>query len=41
MDYGWELEVGFLRKIRDEKKFQSLEELRKQIEFDVQNAQRG
>ncbi len=41
MDYGWELEVGFLRKIRDEKKFQSLEELRKQIEFDVQNAQKG
>ena len=41
MDYGWELEVGFLRKIRDEKKFQSLEELRKQIEFDVQNAQEG
>jgi len=30
-----------LRKIRDEKKFQSLEELRKQIEFDVQNAQKG
>ncbi len=41
MDYGWELEVGFLRKIRDEKKFQSLEELRKQIKFDVQNAQKG
>ena len=41
MDYGWELEVGFLRKIRDEKKFQSLEELRKQIEFDVHNAQKG
>ena len=41
MDYGWELEVGFLRKIRDEKKFQSLEELRKQIELDVQNAQRS
>ena len=41
MDYGWELEVGFLRKIRDEKKFQSLEELRKLIEFDVQNAQKG
>ena len=41
MDYDWELEVGFLRKIRDEQKFESLEELRKQIECDVQNAQRG
>lgn len=41
MDYGWELEVGFLRKIRDEQKFESLEELRKQIECDVQDAQRG
>ena len=41
MDYGWELEVGFLRKIRDEQKFQSLEELRNQIQCDVQNAQRG
>jgi riboflavin kinase/FMN adenylyltransferase len=39
MDYGWELEVVFLRKIRDEKEFQSLEELRKQIECDVQDAQ--
>ena len=41
MDYDWELEVGFLRKIRDEQKFESLEELRKQIEYDVQDAQRG
>ena len=41
MDYGWELEVGFLRKIRDEQKFRSLEELRNQIQCDVQNAQRG
>ena len=41
MDYGWELKVGFLRKIRDEQKFQSLEELRNQIQCDVQNAQRG
>ena len=41
MDYDWELEVGFLRKIRDEQKFESLEELRRQIECDVQNAQRG
>ena len=39
MDYGWKLEVVFLRKIRDEKEFQSLEELRKQIECDVQDAQ--
>jgi FAD synthase len=41
MEYGWELEVGFVRKIRDEKKFGSLEELQKQIGRDVQAAKFG
>lgn len=41
MEYGWELEVGFLRKIRDEKKFGSLEGLRKQINRDVKAAKSG
>ncbi len=38
MEYGWELEVGFVRKIRDEQKFDSLEELKKQIASDVRTA---
>ena len=38
MTYGWELEVGFLRKIRDEQKFDSVEELQKQIARDVAQA---
>ena len=38
MEYGWELEVSFLRKIRDEQKFESLEALQKQIERDIKAA---
>ena len=38
MDYGWDLEVGFLRKVRDEKKFDSIDELRAQIARDVEEA---
>jgi riboflavin kinase/FMN adenylyltransferase len=38
MDYGWKMEVSFLKKIRDEKKFDSLDELQKQIGKDVQKA---
>lgn len=32
--YGKEIEVGFIRKIRDEKKFNGLEELKEQLEKD-------
>lgn len=38
MDYGWELEVSFVRKIRDEKKFESLADLQAQISRDVETA---
>ena len=38
MEYGWELEVRFLRKIRNEQKFESLEELQKQIACDIEIA---
>lgn len=38
MKYGWDLEVGFLEKIRDEKKFDSIDELKKQIEDDIVQA---
>jgi len=38
MEYGWELEVGFLKKIREEKKFDSLEALKAQIARDVGDA---
>lgn len=36
--YGWKLEVGFLRKIRDEKKFNGVEELKAQIIKDIETA---
>ncbi len=38
MEYGWEMEVEFLRKIRDEIKFSGVEELKEQITEDVRNA---
>lgn len=41
MEYGWELEVGFLTKIRDEQKFASVEELQKQIARDVEEARKA
>ncbi|HYG33651.1 MAG TPA: riboflavin biosynthesis protein RibF, partial [Clostridia bacterium] len=37
--YGQELEVVFVEKIREEKKFASLSELQRQIEKDIQTAQ--
>jgi riboflavin kinase / FMN adenylyltransferase len=36
--YGQELELGLIEKLRDEKKFASLEELRAQIARDIQDA---
>lgn len=36
--YGWELEVGFLSKIREEAKFNGVDELKAQIEKDIQTA---
>jgi len=36
--YGWWLEVGFLAKIREEKKFGSLDELKAQIHEDIAHA---
>jgi len=38
--YGWTLEVAFLRKIREERKFESIEALSKQIARDVEEAKR-
>lgn len=38
--YGWDLEVSFLAKIRNEKKFASLDELKSQIELDIASARR-
>lgn len=35
MEYGWSLEVGFLRLIREERKFDSIEALQEQIRRDV------
>lgn len=40
MEYGWWLEVGFLRKIREERKFASVELLWEQITRDVAEAKR-
>ncbi|HTL18655.1 MAG TPA: riboflavin kinase, partial [Patescibacteria group bacterium] len=37
--YGEELELFFVEKLRDEKKFPSLSELRDQIARDIQQAQ--
>ena len=37
--YGQELELAFVERLRDEKKFASLEELRKQISEDIGEAQ--
>lgn len=33
--YGWEIELTFLKKLRDEQKFPSIDALRRQIELDV------
>ena len=41
MEYGWNLEVGFMRKIRDEQKFESLEDLQRQIRLDVKAVKSG
>lgn len=38
MDYGWSLEVAFLEKIRNEVKFESIEDLKEQISRDVKAA---
>ena len=38
MEYGWEIEVAFLKKIRDEQKFDSLEALQAQIKRDIKVA---
>ena len=40
MEYGWKLEVGFLRKLREEQKFESVEQLTGQIARDVEEAHR-
>ncbi len=39
--YGREVDVGFLEKIRDEKRFSGVDELREQISRDVREATRG
>jgi riboflavin kinase / FMN adenylyltransferase len=41
MEYGWDLEVGFLKKIREEKKFSGVDELKSQIARDVELAKKG
>ena len=41
MEYGWDLEVSFLRKIREEKKFNGVEGLTAQITKDVVEAKKG
>ncbi len=41
MEYDWDLEVGFLKKIREEKKFGGVEELKEQIAKDVEFARKG
>lgn len=38
MEYGWDLEVGFIEKIRNEQKFPSIDELKAQIAKDVEAA---
>ena len=38
--YGWTLEMAFLRKIREERKFESVEALKEQIARDVEEAKR-
>ena len=37
-EYGWMLEVGFTQKIRDEKKFNGIDELKAQIARDIEAA---
>lgn len=37
--YGRHIQVSFLKKLRDEEKFDSLDELKKQIQLDVEQAQ--
>jgi len=37
--YGRHIQVSFLKKLRDEEKFNSLDELKKQIQLDVEQAQ--
>jgi len=37
--YGRHLQVSFLKKLRDEKKFDSLDELKKEMQADVEQAQ--
>jgi riboflavin kinase/FMN adenylyltransferase len=36
--YGKEIEVYFLERIRHERRFESVEELKKQLKIDVENA---
>ncbi len=36
--YGWQVEIGFIEKIREEKKFAGIEELKAQIALDIARA---
>lgn len=38
--YGKELKVSFIQRLRDEKKFDSIEELKKQIQLDAEQSRR-
>ncbi|MCK5722355.1 MAG: riboflavin kinase, partial [Gammaproteobacteria bacterium] len=37
--YGEHIQVSFLKKLRDEEKFASIEKLKQQIQMDVEQAQ--